>query len=591
MTTKHFFSDTAGVVALGLESVVARNSHLALDAPNKVVYQKSHSLSKVSVISGGGAGHEPAWAGYVGDGMLAAAVSGEVFASPATRQIMAAIEHAPSDAGIVLCITNYTGDNLHFGLAREKATGMGYKVGMLRMSEDVGLGRKQTQNTGRRGLAGNVFVLKLCGSASEKGYAFEEIMKIGQAVNDNCGTIGSALDFCHIPGRAHEEHYPPDTFSIAQGIHNEPGLIEVSPIPPADKLVSDLLKYLLDPSDQDRAFVKYSSSDDIVLLINNFGGMSNLELEALTTITMRVLSKEWNITPKRNFVSCFETSLNAPGWSISLLNLSGISQETSIAVDELYALLDLETTAPAWPRNGYARTAAATDTTSTKSKASAAASVPGPTVSPATLDKAIRTACKAVIAAEPDITKWDIQTGDGDCGEAVEAICQGILKNLDDGLCETHNGALFPILDQIGEAVEDVGGTLGAIIAIFLASFLSSLRAEFQKSKFEMSTDAAAAAASEALGNLKTYTGARVGGRTVMDTLIPFVEALETSKDFGKAAKAAEDGARSTEGMSAKFGRASYMGEGKGEAKAIPMDPGAWAAAVFIKGLAEGLGM
>jgi len=217
--------------------------------------------------------------------------------------------------------------------------------------------------------------------------------------------------------------------------------------------------------------------------------------------------------------------------------------------------------------------------------------VPGPIVSPPTLDQAIRTACKAVIAAEPDITKWDIQTGDGDCGEAVEAICQGILKKLDDGLCETHNGALFPILDQIGESVEDVGGTLGAIIAIFLASFLSSLRASFQQQKFEMTQDATAAAAAEALGNLKTYTGARVGGRTVMDTLIPFVEALEQSKDFGRAAEAAEDGARSTEGMSAKFGRASYMGESKGEAKAIPMDPGAWAAAVFIKGLAEGLGM
>ena len=157
MSIKHFFHSTEGVVVLGLESLVARNSHLALDAPNKVVYSKTHSPSKVTVISGGGSGHEPAWSGYVGDGMLAAAVNGEVFASPSTKQVMAAIKHVPSNAGVILCITNYTGDNLHFGLAKEKAMGMGKKVAILRMTDDVALGRQQTSNLGRRGLAGNMF--------------------------------------------------------------------------------------------------------------------------------------------------------------------------------------------------------------------------------------------------------------------------------------------------------------------------------------------------------------------------------------------------------------------------------------------------
>ena len=289
MSSKHFFQDSPGVAILGLQSLVARNTHLALDAPNKVVYQKTHSPSKVSVISGGGGGHEPAWTGYVGDGMLTAAVSGEVFASPSTKQIMAAIEQVGSEAGVILCITNYTGDCLHFGLAREKAVGLGYKVGMLRMAEDVGLGRKQTENTGRRGLAGNMFVLKLCGTASHQDYSFEDCMKIGQAVNDNCGTIGSSLDYCHIPGRTHAEHLPANTYSVAQGIHNEPGLMELSPIPQPEDMVAKLLGYLLDESDKDRAFVKYGSEDETVLLINNFGGMSNFELEALTAVTMKVL--------------------------------------------------------------------------------------------------------------------------------------------------------------------------------------------------------------------------------------------------------------------------------------------------------------
>lgn len=178
-------------------------------------------------------------------------------------------------------------------------------------------------------------------------------MSIGQSVNDNCGTIGASLDYCHIPGRTHHEQLPSDTISVAQGIHNEPGLVEVSPIPSAENLIKDLLQYLLDPSDADRAFVPFASSDDTALLINNFGGLSNFELEALTTITMKTLEKDWKIKPRRNFVSCFETSLNAPGWSISLLNLSGISKETSVPVSTLFELLDQDTTAPSWPRNGY----------------------------------------------------------------------------------------------------------------------------------------------------------------------------------------------------------------------------------------------
>lgn len=157
MATKHFFPDTNGLVLRGLESLVHRNPHLALDPANRVVYLPSHSSKKVSIISGGGAGHEPAWCGYVGSGLLSAAVSGDVFASPSTKQIMAAVDNVPSDAGIILCITNYTGDNLHFGLAREKVSGSGRKVGMLRMTDDVGLGREKTSRLGRRGLAGNMF--------------------------------------------------------------------------------------------------------------------------------------------------------------------------------------------------------------------------------------------------------------------------------------------------------------------------------------------------------------------------------------------------------------------------------------------------
>ncbi|KAF2162331.1 hypothetical protein M409DRAFT_69223 [Zasmidium cellare ATCC 36951] len=589
MSTKHFFPHSEGVVVQGLDSLVARNSHLALDAPNKVVYSKTHHPSKVTVISGGGSGHEPAWSGYVGDGLLAAAVNGEVFASPSTKQVMAAIKHVPSDAGIILCITNYTGDNLHFGLAREKAAGMGYNVGILRMTDDVALGRKQTENTGRRGLAANMFVLKLCGSAAEAGYDYDKCMKIGLSVNANAVTVGSSLDHCHIPGREHHRSVPQDTYVLGMGIHNEPGLHEISPIPPVEQLVGDMLKYCLDPSDKDRAFVEFKQDDVVALLINNFGGMSNFELEALTSVSRKVLERDWKISPKRIYAQTFESSLNAPGWSISLLNISGIERETKTTINTLLPLLDMETTAPSWPRNGYR------DIEPVKEKAQLAndggadeVAQKGPKVDPTLLDSALRTACNAAIKAEPDITKWDIQMGDGDCGEAVVGMCQGVLKKLDAGL--TKDGSFFHILDEVGEAVEEIGGTLGAIISIILASFTTNLRQAYSKneSSFAIDTKSASQAAGAALNNLMGYTSARVGGRTVMDTLIPFCQTLEKDVDLAKAVDAAEEGANGTSGMKAKFGRATYVGD-KGEAQDKPPDPGAMAAAIFLRGLLDGM--
>ena len=560
MSTKHFFSNTEGVVVQGLDSLVARNNHLALDAPNKVVYSKTHHPSKVTVMSGGGSGHEPAWSGYVGDGMLAAAVNGEVFASPSTKQIMAAIKHVPSNAGIILCVTNYTGDNLHFGLAREKASGMGYKVGILRMTDDVALGRQQTENTGRRGLAANMFVLKLCGSAAESNYDYEKCMNIGLSVNANAVTVGSSLDHCHIPGREHHRSIPQDAYVLGMGIHNEPGLHEISPMPPVDDLVRDMLKYCLNPSDKDRAFVEFRPEDVVCLLINNFGGMSNFEIEALTTVTRIILERDWKIVPERIYAQCFETSLNAPGWSISLLNISGIERETNTTAATLLHLLDMDTKAPAWPKNGYGHIIPVKEQEHLATNGvSEAATHQGPKVDPVLLDSAVRNACNAAMKAEPDITKMDIVMGDGDCGEAVFAMCQGVVKKLDQGL--TKSGSLFHILDEIGEAVEEVGGTLGAIVAIILASFTTSLRQAYEANESGFTQDAKSfgKAAASALNNLKSYTGARQGGRTVMDTLIPFCETLDKEGDFERAVSAAEKGAYSTAGMKPKFGRGNYL--------------------------------
>lgn len=339
------------------------------------------------------------------------------------------------------------------------------------------------------------------------------------------------------------------------GIHNESGLHELNPMPSVDELITDMLKYCLDPSDKDRAFVEFQPNDTVLLLINNFGGMSNLEIEALTATTRRLLKKDWDVTPDRHYVQAFETSLNAPGWSLSLLNVSGIERTTKTPVKDLLKLLDAETTAPAWPRNGYREAKEVPQTTNVDDESKAAnLANQGPTVDSTILGSALRAACKAAIEAEPQITKWDIEMGDGDCGEAVVGMCQGVLRRLDAGLCAS--GKIFHVLDEIDEAVEEIGGTLGAIIAIAVASFATNLRhaAAAGGSGFEVSEKVAGEAAGKALRNLMGYTSARKGGRTVMDTLIPFCETFER-EGVKQAVAAAEEGAQSTGGMKAKFGR------------------------------------
>ncbi len=156
MSRKHFFPNPEGVVVHMLHSLVKRNPFMGLDVTNRVVYNTAHPPNQVTIISGGGSGHEPAWSGFVGDGMLSAAVCGDIFASPSTKQIMAGIRNVPSNEGVILCITNYTGDMLHFGLAREKGQALGYKVDVICMAEDAALGREKSGKVGRRGLAGNL---------------------------------------------------------------------------------------------------------------------------------------------------------------------------------------------------------------------------------------------------------------------------------------------------------------------------------------------------------------------------------------------------------------------------------------------------
>lgn len=367
------------------------------------------------------------------------------------------------------------------------------------------------------------------------------------------------------------------------------GLRTISPMPSPEDIVKEMLKYLLDPSDSDRAFVPFSPSDNVVMLVNNFGGLSGLEFDAMVSVTLQVLKRDWKIEPMRIYAGILETSLNGQGFSITLGNMSGMAKAMDLKNEEVIELLDAPTNAPAWPKNGFQHVTISKETEELRNKANTAAEdksgeKKGP-ATPSSLIPALRKACNAGLDAEPTITQYDLQMGDGDCGEAVAGVCKSILTNID--AVESNPPPILTLLDSIGENVEDVGGSLGAILSILVTAFTNALSKETLHSNKPLDIASVAAAASAALENLKNYTSAREGDRTVMDVLIPFINTLVETKDFGKAVDVAEKKADATKDMKAKFGRATYVGEDDGERSRIP-DPGAYAAGVWLRGLESG---
>ncbi|KAF5589469.1 dihydroxyacetone kinase [Fusarium pseudocircinatum] len=585
MSTKHYFPSTAAntLVPRALRALVRANPHLELDYTDRVVSNAYHDNSLVSIIGGGGSGHEPAWGGFVGDGLLSAAVCGDIFASPSTKQVMKAIRLTPSSQGVILFITNYTGDRLHFGLAMEKAKAEGLvsNIAILAATDDVSIPKSKSSRLGRRGLPGHILTMKILGAASKQHYSFEKCLEIGQAVNDHTVTIGSSLDHCHVPGRQHQS-IPQDVCVIGAGIHNEPGQQLISPVPSVEDLITRCIRLLCDSSDPERGFTTFGDGHSIVLVINNYGGLSQLELGALSDEVFAQLESNWNVLPVKALIGTFETSLNAPGFSITLCNLSNAAKQSKCDVDTLLQLLETSTTAVSWPNTTrpahHEKRQSSSDLGSTSMETPGEGSIQ---IDPALLQRMIRQACEHIIAAEPKLTEWDMVMGDGDCGEAVKGLCESVLPLLDHEACQT--GSVLDFLRQLSGCIDDMGGTLGAIFGILISAFQASL-ADVAKT-WDSSADNAslyATALDQAVTSLLKHTSARQGDRTVMDVLIPFNARFIESGDFASAVELAKEKACETRYMEAKVGRATYVGQ----FHQVP-DPGAWALFEILAGLAE----
>lgn len=583
MSKRHLFESADGLVNKSLRGFISYNPSLSLDLANRVVYDTTYSRANVSIISGGGSGHEPGWTGYVGTNMLAAAVQGDIFASPSTKQIVAAVEAVPSDKGTILVITNYTGDCLHFGLASEKANAAGHNCRVIICGDDVSVGKVGGSMVGRRGLAGQIGVLKVMGAASGAGASLDEVYDLGVAFSQQIVSIAATLDHCHVPGRTEHAMLAPDEVELGTGPHNEPGFHKISPPPSPEELIGRILKNLLDETDENRGYVHFAPGDETMLLVSNFGGMSHLEMGALVDELLEQLHVTWKIEPVRVCAGFIETSLNAPAFSVSVINVTAAARSCSYSADQIKTFFDTRTTT-AWESmagsQGVRRSRAEQLAPSPPEEKKTVDSSKDLKVDPTTLEKMLRKACADLIDAEPDLTKWDTVMGDGDCGETLKTGATCTLSALDSGLAK--NGSVVEVLHELEEIVESkMGGTLGGILGIFFVS----LRAAVEKNVTSTPDPTALWSVSlkTALENLRRYTPAKVGDRTVMDTLIPFADAM--SGGFAGAVDAAVKGAEGTRTMKAKLGRATYVGGGAAESKEQPPDPGAWGAMVVIKGL------
>ncbi|KAK9327292.1 Dak1 domain-containing protein [Lipomyces starkeyi] len=575
---KSFPDGPNDLVLSSLKGLVATNPALTLMENDKVVVRQSEK-DKVVIVSGGGSGHEPSHAGYVGKGMLDAAVCGSIFASPSTKQIISALSLFPSSRGFVLIVKNYTGDILHFGLAAEKLKAKGLEVELVIVGDDVAVGKAKGGLVGRRGLAGTVLVHKTAGAAAESGLPISEVSRLARVVSENIVTIGASLDHCCIPGRDPSQQISlgPDEIEIGMGIHNEPGVEKLTSIPTREELVQKLLRTLVSSDDIDRAFVPFHPADEVVLLVNNLGGISNLELGVFVHLAASQLRETYELKLVRVLAGTFMTALDGPGFSITLLNL------TKAGDDRILQLLDMPTGAPGWTVKQLPAQSASLDAFMTRVEENSRSSSSTLKADPEFIKSILLAACSNIAKNEPLITQYDTVAGDGDCGTTLLNGSNGIIRAMESNELSLDNVVQL-VLDIVDIVENRMGGTSGGIYAIFLSALAQALG-----NNDEVALDIATLSKSLifALDTLYRYTRARPGDRTLIDSLAPFLTTLVETGDFGKAVAASRSGFETTRNLQAKFGRASYVSDSTianfDDEGGLP-DPGALGVVVILEG-------
>lgn len=290
----------------------ANQDKVKLNEDLKIIYRKDLPIKgKVGLISGGGSGHEPAHAGYVGDGMLDCAICGEIFTSPTPDQVLEAIKLADSGQGVFMVIKNYTGDVMNFDMAKEMAEMDGIKVDYIIVNDDVAV-EDSTYTSGRRGIAGTIFVHKVLGAMARDGKSLQEIKAMAEKIVKNIKSMGMATKACINPISGKESFdLSEGDMEIGVGIHGEPG-VKQEKIKSANEISKELVDHILEDFD--------NLDGDFVLMVNGMGQTTEMELFVVNNYVNDYL-KEKNINIKKTFVGNYMTSMDMAGFSLTLFKV------------------------------------------------------------------------------------------------------------------------------------------------------------------------------------------------------------------------------------------------------------------------------
>lgn len=535
----------------------------------EVIARREKTPGKVGIVSGGGSGHEPAHAGYVGKGMLDAAVAGNVFASPSPDRIVEGIKAADAGAGVLMVIKNYSGDIMNFTMSGEMASLDGIQTDYVVVKDDVAV-EDSTYSTGRRGIAGTVFVHKIAGAAAEMGKDLAGVKAAAEKTIANIRTMGMAMTPCILPGVGKPGFtLGENEIEIGMGIHGEPG-INREPMSSASEIAGKLLGKIFADTDI------YAGSE-VAVMINGLGGTPLMELYILNNEVQKIL-EEKGIRCYKTFVGNYMTSLEMAGASVTLLKLD----------DELKGYLDYPSEAPAFHVGGVAAKETFAPAAEVKTSAAVAhAEAVEETVeaeeetgdSPFRLTAAdyvnyINITAKKIYENGDYVTGLDAATGDGDHWANINMGFENLVAASD----EMRQMKICDVFKKIGMLMmSKIGGSSGILYG---GAYMNAARSCAGKST--LTSQGLCNALEAMVSDMMARGKAEPGMKTMIDALYPAVQAYKAAIAAGKPAaetlaevkKAAIDGAEATRGMEAVKGRASYQtnkGVGHLDAGAVTM--------------------
>lgn len=515
---------------------------------------------KVALVVGGGSGHYPAFAGWVGQGFADGAVCGNIFASPSGAQAYSVCKAADRGAGVLIGFGNYAGDVLHFGQAIERLKAEGIDARTLVVTDDIASAGPD-EHLKRRGIAGDLPTFKITGAAAEAGLDIDEVVRVFDKANEATRSYGVAFDGCTLPGQDHPLFTVPDgKMGIGLGIHGEPGVDE-APMGTADEVAKLLVDGLL----ADRPSEK---GQRIVAILNGLGDSKYEEL-FVTWHSVQKYLREAGLEIVQGEVGEFVTSLDMAGIS---LTLTFLDEEL-----EKYWLAACDT--PAY-RRGSVGEVERDDTELSQQATKAAVDKPGSQASQqlaGQVSELLGQVAQLLADKEKELGELDSVAGDGDHGIGMHKGSSAAAAAAKE-LAGQQAGAQT-LLSGVGAAWSDAaGGTSGALWGALLTAIGATLGDE------EAAGDGAVGAALDAaLESVVRLGGAQVGDKTLVDALQPAVEAYRSTGDLSAAADAAQKGADSTAELVAKLGRARPLGK---KSLGTP-DPGAVSTALVIRLLAD----